>query len=167
MLISYEGKCKPGTFRLGVIREVTVDPDNLVRTVLVEYSLLGHVPFSERYKYEGITKKKITVQVQRLVLILSAEEQNNLPGGQTCKSAVPLEEVHADRSLSSGVDCGQIEVASVSAVLKSGLREELKLSVKSCRILEWYGLREVKDTDGLMFSQLFGGSLCCQFTEIS
>ena len=132
VLISYEGKCKPGSFRLGVIRQVTVDPDGLVRTVEVEYSLLGDVPVSERYKYEGITKKKITVPVQRLVLILSAEEQNDLPGGQTCKSAVPLDEVHGVWSLSSGVDCGRIEVASVSAVLKSGLKEELKLNVKSC-----------------------------------
>ena len=146
-----------------LFREVTVDPDNLVRTVLVEYSLLGDVPFSERHKYEGITKKKITVPVQRLVLILSAEEQNILPGGQACKSAAPLKEVDG---VSSGVDYGQIESASVSAVLESGLRKELRLNVKSCRILEWYGLGEEEDMDGLMFSQFFGESLCSQFTEL-
>ena len=61
---------------------------------------------------------------------MSAEEQNILPGGQACKSAAPLKEVDG---VSSGVDYGQIESASVSAVLESGLRKELRLNVKSCR----------------------------------
>ena len=38
VLIQYEGKCKPATYRLGIVIGVEVDADGLVRTVLVEYS---------------------------------------------------------------------------------------------------------------------------------
>ena len=83
VLISYEAKSKPGTYRLGVVRDVTVDSDGLVRTVLVEYSLLSEVESSERHSFRGVTKKKIQVPIQRLILILSAEEQVSFyPGGE-------------------------------------------------------------------------------------
>ena len=43
VLIQYVGKCRPATYRLGVVIEVEVDADGLVRTVTVEYSLLSEL----------------------------------------------------------------------------------------------------------------------------
>ena len=94
VLIQYEGKCKPATYRLGIFIGVEVDADGLVRTVLVEYSLLSELSESERLSYKGITKKRLRVPVQRLVLILPVEERDHhLPGGQADQDPAPLEEV--------------------------------------------------------------------------
>ena len=75
VLIQYEDKSKPGTFRLGVIIAVEEDRDGLVRTVTVQYSLLADLPVQDRLLYRGV-KKKLRVPVQRLVLILPVEERN-------------------------------------------------------------------------------------------
>ena len=48
VLIKYEDKCRPGTYRLGVVRQVLDSPDGLVRDVLVKYSLVGKLPAGER-----------------------------------------------------------------------------------------------------------------------
>ena len=45
VLVQYEGKCRPATYRLAVVIDVEVDADGLVRTVSVEYSLLSELPF--------------------------------------------------------------------------------------------------------------------------
>ena len=83
VLVQYEGKSKPGTYRLGVITEVEVEADGCVRNVTVQYSLLAELSEEERLKYKGITRKKIRACVQRLVLILPVEErdQNSSPEG--------------------------------------------------------------------------------------
>ena len=88
-MIKYEGKCAPASYRLGVVTSVVVDSDGLVRTVEVEYSLLSELPTAERLLYKGIAKKKLTVAVQRLVLILPVEERdlNSFCGGQADKAA--------------------------------------------------------------------------------
>ena len=95
VLIKYEGKCSPGTYRLGVVCEVELSPDGLVRTATVEYSLLAELPEAERHLYKGITKKRIRVPVQRLVLILPVDERDPdlLPGGQAGHDPAPLDEV--------------------------------------------------------------------------
>ena len=93
-LIKYEGKSKPGTFRLGVVREVEMSPDGLVRTVIVEYSLLSEISEADRHNYVGITKKKIPLPVQRLVLILPVEEQFSSVEGEKADTAAPLDEVN-------------------------------------------------------------------------
>ena len=59
VLVQYEGKSKPGTYRLGVITEVEVEADGCVRNVTVQYSLLAELSEEERLKYKGITRKKI------------------------------------------------------------------------------------------------------------
>ena len=84
VLISYFGKCRPATYRLGVVVSVVVDEDKLVRTVKVEYSLLSDLSVADRLAYKGVTKKRITVAVQRLCLILPVEEREGIssPGGQ-------------------------------------------------------------------------------------
>ena len=92
VLLMYEGKCKPGSYRLAVVRDIEVSSDDLVRTVLVEYSLVGDLPYGEREKYLGITKKKVVVPVQHLVLILPVEEQFQFEGRADMES-VPLDEV--------------------------------------------------------------------------
>ena len=87
VLIQYEGKSKPGSYRLGMVIAVEKDPDGLVRTVSVEYSLLQELPAGERLLYKGVTKKRIRAPVQRLVLILPVEEMNldsGVHGGQDC-----------------------------------------------------------------------------------
>ena len=75
VLIMYEGKSKPGSYRLGVVTEVEVDSDGCVRNVTVQYSLLSELPYEDRMQYRGVTKKKIRACVQRLILILPVEER--------------------------------------------------------------------------------------------
>ena len=89
VMIKYEGKCAPASYRLGVVTSVEVDSDGLVRTVEVEYSLLSELPAAERLLYKGITKKRLTVAVQRLVLILPVEERDldSFCGGQADTAA--------------------------------------------------------------------------------
>ena len=55
-----------------------VDPDKLVRTCLVRYSLVQNMPKEDRLNYKGVTIKHIRVAIQRLVVILAQEEQKNI-----------------------------------------------------------------------------------------
>ena len=41
VLIQYTGKCRPATYRLGVVVDVEVDGDGRVRTVSVDFSTAG------------------------------------------------------------------------------------------------------------------------------
>ena len=94
VLIQYTGKCRPATYRLGVVVAVEVDGDGLVRTVSVEYSLLAKLAWEDRASYRGITKKRLRLPVQRLVLILPVEESGQvLPGGQAGDDPAPHDEV--------------------------------------------------------------------------
>ena len=56
------------------MKEDEVDQDNLVRTCVVDYSLVKPVKEKDRLAYKGITKKEIRVPVQRLVLLVPNEE---------------------------------------------------------------------------------------------
>ena len=78
VLIQYSSKAKSGEYRLGRIIVAELDKDNLVRTCIVRYSLLQHVARKDREKYDGITLKYIRVGVQRLVLIMPVEEQDDI-----------------------------------------------------------------------------------------
>ena len=105
VLIQYVGKCRPATYRLGVVIEVEVEADGLVRTVTVEYSLLSELSEADRLLYKGITKKRLRVPVQRLVLLLPVEERDqHLPGVQAGKDPAPLEEVCDRVSRSNSYD---------------------------------------------------------------
>ena len=98
VLLSYVGKCRPATYRLGVVVSVVVDDDQLVRTVTVEYSLLSEMPVADRLAYKGVSKKRITVPVQRLCLILPVEEREGISssGGQAGASSNQQEEVNEE-----------------------------------------------------------------------
>ena len=77
VLVQYTSKSSPGTYRLARVIEEEVDEvDGLVHTCTVVYSLLAELKKSDRAKYKGITKKRIRVAVQRLVLILPVEERD-------------------------------------------------------------------------------------------
>ena len=78
VLIMYTGKAKSAEYKLGRVVAVEVDPDQLVRTCLVRYSLVQNMPKEERDSYKGVTVKHIRVAIQRLVVILPQEEQNNI-----------------------------------------------------------------------------------------
>ena len=78
VLIQYSGKSKSGEYKMGRVVAVEVDPDQLVRTCLVRYSLVQNLPKEERDSYKGVTVKHIRVAIQRLVVILPQEEQNNI-----------------------------------------------------------------------------------------
>ena len=105
VLIQYMGKCRPATYRLGVVIGVEVEADGLVRTVTVEYSLLSELSEADRLLYKGITKKRLRVPVQRLVLLLPVEERDqHLPGVQAGKDPAPLEEVCDRVSRSNSYD---------------------------------------------------------------
>lgn len=76
VLIEYKGKSAPGTYRLGRVKEVEIDPrDNLVRTCTVIYKLVKPSVKNVRDIFKDITSKEVRVPVQRLILILPAEEQ--------------------------------------------------------------------------------------------
>ena len=76
VLISYTDKSKTGTYRLGIVEEVEIDRDGLVRTCLVGYRLVrSDLPIEElRFYYKGLKCKKLRVPVQRLCVILPVEE---------------------------------------------------------------------------------------------
>jgi hypothetical protein len=75
VLIKYTSKSKAGSYRLGIVKEIEVDEDDLVRTAVVTYSLVRNLSKEERLSYKGFTKKEIRVPIQRLVLILPIEER--------------------------------------------------------------------------------------------
>ena len=66
VLISYTDKSKTGTFRLGIVEDIEVDSDGLVRTCLVGYRLVrSDLPMEEmRFYYKGLKRKKLRVSVQ-------------------------------------------------------------------------------------------------------
>ena len=76
MLISYEDKSKTGTYKLGIVKEVEIDTDGLVRTCVVGYRLVrSDMPVEElRFYYKGLKCKELRVPVQRLCIILPVEE---------------------------------------------------------------------------------------------
>ena len=76
VLIAYMAKSMPGTYRLGIVEEVKLDDDDLVRTATVAYNLFRKLPGRTEADYEGISRKTIEVAVQRLILILPVEERN-------------------------------------------------------------------------------------------
>ena len=81
VLISYSEKSKSGTFRLGIVEQVEVDDDGLVRTCTVGYRLVRSdlPPEEQRLYYKGLKYKQIRVPVQRLCVILPIEEHKE-PG---------------------------------------------------------------------------------------
>ena len=105
VLIQYVGKCRPAAYRLGAVIDIEVDSDGLVRTVTVEYSLLAELAEADRLTYKGITKKRLRVPVQRLVLILPVEERDqDLSGVQAGQGPAPLKEV-CDKLEQSSTSC--------------------------------------------------------------
>ena len=140
VLIQYEGKCKPATYRLGIVTDLEVDPDGLVRTVVVEYSLLSELSEADRFSYKGVTKKKLKVPVQRLVLILPVEERDNfLPGGQAGQDPAPLNEVCSEGQGEVGdaecyLDSNEAKgvVTDKDRKVKNGIRE----AFKNCAIMK-------------------------------
>ena len=75
VLIQYKGKSIPGTYRLGRVKDVELDDDNLVRTCNVMYKLVQPITDKNRNSINDVVSKEIRVPVQRLVLILPIEEQ--------------------------------------------------------------------------------------------
>ena len=75
VLIEYKTKSFPGTYRLGRVKDVTVDADDLVRTCSVVYKLIRSTSATLRDIRKDITTKEVQLPVQRLILILPVEEQ--------------------------------------------------------------------------------------------
>ena len=75
VLIEYKSKSFPGTYRIGRVKDVTVDSDNLVRTCIVRYKLIKSSSNTLHNIHKDITTKEITIPVQRLILILPVEDQ--------------------------------------------------------------------------------------------
>ena len=135
VLIKYEGKCAPASYRLGVVTSVQVDSDSLVRTVEVEYSLLSELPAAERLLYKGITKKRLTVAVQRLVLILPVEERDldSFCGGEA-DTAACADLGHGDDVVTVGHDGQTDEVVAV--VGHDGQADEVLAAGHSDQVFE-------------------------------
>ena len=78
--IKYVDKSKTGTFKLGRVESIEVDSYGLVRTCLVQYRLVrSDQPIEElRIYFKGLQFKNIRVPVQRLVIILPIEEQEEV-----------------------------------------------------------------------------------------
>ena len=155
VLIMYEGKSKPGSYRLGVVTEVEVDSDGCVRNVTVQYSLLSELPYEDRMQYRGITKKKIRACVQRLILILPVEERcpvtdesdNFSPGGQVDTGVVEeaagkeFEEetgVEGEAAVRECANCGDKNVKELresDEYVTERFSKSFKSDLKSCSIL--------------------------------
>ena len=78
VLISYSDKSKSGTFKFGIVESVEVDPDGLIRTCVVGYRIVrSDMPVEElRLYYRGLKFKRIRVPVQRFIILLPIEEQD-------------------------------------------------------------------------------------------
>ena len=75
VLIEYSSKSAPGTYRLGRVKSVEIDEDDLVRTCTVSYKLIKPVTEKNKNTVGDVVPKDVRVPVQRLVLILPIEEQ--------------------------------------------------------------------------------------------
>ena len=76
VLIEYKNKSFPGSYRLGRVKDVEIDPtDDLVRTCTVLYKLIKPASKNSRNIFKDVISKEVRVPVQRLVLILPIEEQ--------------------------------------------------------------------------------------------
>ena len=75
VLIESKSKSAPGTYRLGRIKQVELDDDNLVRTCTFIYKIVKPSKRNARDIFKDITSKEVRVPVQRLILILPVEEQ--------------------------------------------------------------------------------------------
>ena len=177
VLIMYEGKSKPGSYRLGVVTEVEVDSDGCVRNVTVQYSLLSELPYEDRMQYRGITKKKIRACVQRLILILPVEERcpcpvtdqrddgdNFSPGGQADTVVEEAAVGEDEAGVREAEDCGD-RTMEVQAVHEGGTKElrksdeyvkerfskSFKSDLKSCAILGSMFMCE--DFEGVVYEE--------------
>jgi len=79
VLIQYSSISKAGDYRLGRVVAIEIDGDQLVRTCVVKYSLVQNMTKADRLQYKGITVKYLRTAVQRLVLIVPYEEQQQWP----------------------------------------------------------------------------------------
>ena len=159
VLIKYEGKCVPASYRLGVVTAVMVDTDKLVRTVEVEYSLLSVLAPEKRLMYRGITKKRIKVAVQRLVLILPVEERDtNSPSwGQADKAAQSDSQtdsltVVSELVVRDNVRLFDNETSEVKQVQRGVHKLSIRESFKSCQML--VSKYEYEDYETKMYSIL-------------
>ena len=75
VLIEYKSKSAPGTYRLGRVKKVEMDNDDLVRTCTVSYKIVKPSKRNARDVFRDVTSKEVRVPVQRLILILPVEEQ--------------------------------------------------------------------------------------------
>ena len=145
VLLMYEGKSKPGSYRLAVVREVQLSSDGLVRTVVVAYSLVGELPYEERDQYKNITKKKILVPVQRLVMILPIEEQDVF--GERAGEPAPLNEVIGGNGLGVEGCSGDIGTRGCSGTVRGwNFALEVRSSWKLVRMLDQ--MSSYEDVDG-------------------
>ena len=169
VLIMYEGKSKPGTYRLGVVTEVEVDSDGCVRNVTVQYSLLSELPYEDRMQYRGITKKKIRACVQRLILILPVEERcpvtderDNFPPGGQVDTGVAEEAAGKEFEEETGVegeaavresanygDKNVKELGESDEYVKERFSKSFKSDLKSCAILDSMFMCE--DFEGVVY----------------
>ena len=122
VLISYTDKSKTGTYRLGIVQQVEVDQDGLVRTCEVHYRLVrSDLPVEElRFYFKGLKFKWIRVPVQRLCVILPVEEHgipSFLKKGDVTHDD-PEEGLETD-----SVEKGQVEADVDSAEVTKGLIE--------------------------------------------
>ena len=105
VLISYPDKSKTGTYRLGVVDSVEIDPDGLVRTCQVRYRLVrSDLPAKElRIYFKGLKFKTIRVPVQRLCVLLAVEDQGQPAFLMKCvtdeKTSEPIDMGEADNDV--------------------------------------------------------------------
>ena len=138
VLISYSEKSKSGTFRLGIVEQVEVDDDGLVRTCTVGYRLVRSdlPPEEQRLYYKGLKYKKLRVPVQRLCVILPIEEQDEPgyltkggQGGHVVKGD-PIEDKEVVEDLDDEeIDAG--ELSEVVDVVEEGMIETEQIAARA------------------------------------
>ena len=81
VLIEYKNKSFPGSYRLGRVKDVEIDPsDDLVRTCTVLYKLIKPASKNSRNIFKDVISKEVRLPVQRLIIILPIEEQSCILG---------------------------------------------------------------------------------------
>ena len=133
VLISYSDKSKSGTYRLGIVLQVELDEDDLVRTCEVSYRIVrSDLPAKElRFYFKGLKYKKIRVPVQRLCVLLPVEEQDcpSFLCKQPSDDEAVSDQVYNEFMEDISVDVQENIVKTIGEVQKVEVKEEpLRLS---------------------------------------
>lgn len=116
-----------------------MDEDQLVRMVVVKYSLIQHLPEKDRLKYKGVTVKYIRVAVQRLVLIVPVEEQVDWPETSKEDKEVAAKMTQVENSIVTmdSKRVKKVKDAPKGNMMSERLKERGQFDVDWAKVIKW------------------------------